>query len=116
MRLWDPATGRLRKAPGSSKGDPIVAVPSPDDAHVVSLSVNDATDPPETTVALWSRTREEPAATWHLDGRGTGAGFDATGRRLVVWTEDDRVVVWDVASRRQAGERSRAPPSCVRRR
>ena len=35
--------------------------------------MNDATEPPQTTVALWSRTREEPAATWRLDGRGTGA-------------------------------------------
>ena len=100
VRFWDAATGRLE---GSRKldGDPVAAVPSPDDAHVVSLSVNDATEPPQTTVSLWSRTREEPAATWHLDGRGTGARFDATGRRLVVWTEDDRVVVWDVPSRRR---------------
>ena len=80
-------------------GDPVVAVPSPDAAHVVSLSV-DSAEPPHTTVALWDRTREEPVATWRLDGRGTGAGFDASGRRLVAWTED--------GSRRRLGQSPRA--------
>ena len=90
--------GRLQEA---RRRAAIAASRAPTTAHVVSLSVNDATDPPKTTVSLWSRTGEKPAATWHLDGRATDARFDATGRRLVVWTEDDRVVVWDVASRRR---------------
>ena len=41
-----------------------------------------------TTVALWDRTRKKPVATWRLDGRGQGAGFDASGRRLLAWNED----------------------------
>ena len=100
VRIWDAATGRLE---GSRKlsGEPVVAVPSPDAAHVVSVSVNDSTDPPTTAVTLWDRKRPEPVATWHVDGRAQGAGFDASGRRLVVWTEDGGVGVWDVPSRRR---------------
>ncbi len=100
VRIWAAATGRLV---GSKelKGDPVVAVPSPDAAAIVSVSVDDSADRSVTTVALWNRTRPEPAATWHLDGRGQGADFDANGRRLVVWSEDGGVSVWDIPSRRR---------------
>ena len=98
VRVWDPATGMLRstKLP---RGRPVGAVPSPDAARIVSLSVG--SDDPYTTVDLWDRTRKEPVAAWRLDGRGEGAGFDASGSRVVAWSDEGVVTVWDVASRRR---------------
>jgi WD40 repeat protein len=98
VRVWDPATGRLRSSM-LPRGRPVVAVPSPDAARIVSLSVG--SDDPYTTIEQWDRTREEPVAAWRLDGRGEGAGFDASGRRVVAWSDEGVVAVWDVASRRR---------------
>ena len=109
LRIWEPATGRLRSS-RKLKGKPVIAVPSPDAVHVVSVSVDEATGPPVTTVALWDRTRPAPAATWHLDGRGQGAGFDAKGRRVLVWTGEGGVSVWDIASRRRLAAYSAPGP------
>ena len=43
----------------------------------------------------------EPIATWQIAGRGQEASFDASGRRLLVWTFAGDVSVWDVSSRRK---------------
>ena len=100
LRIWDADTGELRSS-RKLQGKPVLAVPSPDAAHIASVSVDDASDPATTTVALWGRTRPEPTATWHVEGRGEGVSFDAGGSRLLVWTRDGGVVVWDVRSGRR---------------
>jgi WD40 repeat protein len=110
IHLWDPATGK-QLLPGRGHGERLTAVAVAPDGRLIATGAWDG------AVRLWEAETGKELALWQTPAgappRGafdTGSGrikqvrFAPDGKRLVVVREDEAVLLWDVAAKKEGGK------------
>jgi WD40 repeat protein len=109
IHLWDPATGK-QLLPGRGHGERLTAVAVAPDGRLIATGAWDG------TVRLWEAETGKEVGLWQTPAGAPPSGrfgsgwdriervrFSPDSKRLVAVREDEAVVLWDIAAKKEAG-------------